>query len=76
MTVPRRHSLVVYRSSERAEAAPASSPRSRSLARAALDDLAAAAEFAVLTHDGRRVADALALEARLRQADEIVHRLG
>jgi len=114
VTLRGRHSLVVYRSSERAEAtirtlAAAALERNdritiialaaqervsrgccdtRSVlwnritrelaeeqlagARAALDDLAAAADFTVLTHDDRRVADALATEARLRQADEIV----
>lgn len=114
MTLARRHRLVVYRSSERAEttirglaadalerddritilALAAEEPVSRGCcdtrsvlwnriarelaeeqldqARVALDGLATAAEFAVLTHSGRRVAEALALEARRREADEIV----
>jgi hypothetical protein len=114
MTLPQLHRLVVYRSSERAEAAirrlaagalerndritilalAAEEPVSRGCcdtrsvlwnritrelaeeelarARAALHHLADAAEFAVLRHNGRRAADALAQEARLRQADEIV----
>jgi hypothetical protein len=41
-------------------------------ARAALASDAAAVKLAVLTHSGRRVAETVALEARRRQADEIV----
>ena len=114
MTVAGRHTLVLYRVSERADAAlrglaelardrggrltvvalAVEEPASRGCcdtrsvlwnriarelaeeqlaqARAALTPVAAEVELAVVAHSGRRVAERLALEARRREADEIV----
>jgi nucleotide-binding universal stress UspA family protein len=114
MTFAQGHTLVVYRASERADAAlrgladrarerggrltvvalAVEEPATRGCcdtrsvlwnriarelaqeqlaqARAALAEDAAEVELAVLAHSGRRVAETIAIEARRRQADEIV----
>jgi nucleotide-binding universal stress UspA family protein len=114
MTFGQRHTLAVYRASERADATirrlaelarerggrltvvalAVEEPASRGCcdtrsvlwnriarelaqeqlaqARAALAENASDVQLAVITHSGRRVAETLALEARGREADEIV----